>query len=84
MINDNLDKQINEAIHLCHEEDRETLSPAYLEKAMMIDFDEGLEIFYELIKIGVITNYYIDEDDESRENLIGHVSEDKIKEYLVI
>ena len=83
MINDDLDRQINEAIHLLHEEDRETISPAYLQNAMMIDFEEGLEIFYELIKLGVVTSYHIDEDDDSRENLIGDVNTEKVKEFLV-
>ncbi len=83
MINDDLDRRINEAIHLLHEEDCETLSPAYLQRSLMIDFDEGLEIFYELIKLGVIVSYHIDEDDEDRENLIGEVNAQKVREFLV-
>jgi hypothetical protein len=83
MINDDLDRQINEAILLLHEENCETLSPAYLQRSLMIDFEEGLVIFYELIKLGVVTSYHIDEDDEYRENLIGEVNTEKVKEFLV-
>jgi len=46
----------------------------------MIDFETGLKVFKELVKIGIISDYRKDEFDDENENLIGRVDVLKLKE----
>lgn len=74
------DELVSNAIFLCKDSDK--VSPAMLQRTLSTDFYTGLKVFKELVKIGVVSDYWKDEFDDEDENLIGKVDKKKLKEFL--
>lgn len=79
-MNRDFDELISNAIYICKGHDK--VSPGIFQRMLSLDFDTGLKVFKELVSLGIISEYWIDEFDEDEENFIGKIDKEKLKEYL--
>ena len=82
MTRDQLEIEVHNAIYLCYEKNYDTCSPAFFQRSLALDFSEGLKVFMGLVQMGIITNYWLDDDSDDEENYIGEIDRNKLKEHL--